>query len=151
MIKRHAAAALAALLVGLAACDNQAFLEEVPEDFVGPENFYRNAEDAVAAVNGIYASFIAPQGYGSDDYYGRNFYMLVEYPGEAITSRYEATHDRGSIDAFNYTVEHPYLATVWGGAYAAIASANSAIGNIPGITGMDAGLRDRLVADARYL
>jgi len=151
IIKRHVAAALAAaMLMVLPACSDD-FLTEVPEDFIGPDNFYRNADDAIAAVNGVYASFNTPQGYGSDDYYGRNFYMLVEYPGEALTSRYGATHDRGSIDAFNITVEHPYLATVWGAAYSAIGSANSVVTNVPKITNMDAALRDRLVAEARFL
>jgi hypothetical protein len=152
MIQRHVAAALAALLLmGATACTDDGFLSEVPEDFIGPENFFRNADDAIAAVNGVYASFNTPNGYGVDDYYGRNFYMLVDYPGEQLTSRYGATHDRGSIDAFNYTVEHPYLPTVWGAAYSAIASANAVIANVPGISAMDPALRDRVVAEARFL
>jgi len=151
MIRRTAAAALGALLLALPACKDDTFLSEVPEDFIGPENFYRNASDATAAVNGVYASFNAPQGYGVDDYMGRNFYMLAEYPGEALTSRFGATHDRGGIDAFNITVEHPYLATVWGAAYSAIGSANSVITNVPKITDMDAALRDRIVGEARFL
>jgi hypothetical protein len=152
MIQRNVAAALAALLLmGTAACTDDGFLSEVPEDFIGPENFFRNADDAIAAVNGVYASFNTPNGYGVDDYYGRNFYMLVDYPGEQLTSRYGATHDRGSIDAFNYTVEHPYLPTVWGAAYSAIASANAVIANVPGISAMDATLRERVVAEARFL
>ena len=152
MIQRNVAAALAALLLmGTAACTDDGFLSEVPEDFIGPENFFRNADDAIAAVNGVYASFNTPNGYGVDDYYGRNFYMLVDYPGEQLTSRYGAAHDRGSLDAFNYTVEHPYLPTVWGGAYSAIASANAVIHNVPGIGSMDATLRSRVVAEARFL
>lgn len=149
MIKRYVAAA--ALALGLAACDDSAFLAEVPQDFVGPENFFRNADDALAAVNGVYAGFISPLNCGSDDYYGRNFPMLVEYPGEAVTSRYGATHDRGGIDALNITTEHPYLASTWLCAYSAIGSANLVIARVPGITGMDAALRDRVVAEARFL
>jgi hypothetical protein len=151
MIKRNVAAAFAALLLATTACTDEAFLSEVPEDFIGPENFFRNAEDAIAAVNGVYASFNTPLGYGVDSYYGRNFYMLVDYPGEALTSRYGATHDRGSLDAFNYTVEHEYLATVWGSAYSAIGSANAVIANVPNIQNMDAALRDRVTAEARFL
>jgi hypothetical protein len=151
MIQRNVAAALAALLLATAGCTDDSFLAEVPEDFIGPENFFRNADDAIAAVNGVYASFNTPNGYGVDDYYGRNFYMLVDYPGESLTSRYGATHDRGSIDAFNYTVEHPYLPTVWGAAYSAIASANAVIANVPGIASMDPALRDRVVGEARFL
>jgi hypothetical protein len=151
MIQRFVAAALGALLLATAACTDDGFLSEVPEDFIGPENFFRNADDAVAAINGVYASFNTPNGYGVDDYYGRNLYMLVDYPGEQLTSRFGATHDRGSLDNFNYTVEHPYLPTVWGGAYSAIASANGVIANVPGIQGMDAAVRDRIVAEARFL
>jgi hypothetical protein len=151
MTHRTLSAALAALLLATAACTDDGFLSEVPEDFIGPENFFRNGDDAVAAINGVYASFNTPNGYGVDDYYGRNLYMLVDYPGEQLTSRFGATHDRGSLDNFNYTVEHPYLPTVWGGAYSAIASANAVIANVPGIQGMDAALRDRIVAEARFL
>ncbi|HEX6038168.1 RagB/SusD family nutrient uptake outer membrane protein [Longimicrobium sp.] len=152
MMQRTVAAALGALLLAAtAACTDDAFLSEVPEDFIGPENFFRNGDDAIAAINGVYASFNTPNGYGVDDYYGRNFYMLVDYPGEQLTSRFGATHDRGSLDNFNYTVEHPYLPTVWGAAYSAIASANAVIANVPGIESMDAALRDRIVAEARFL
>lgn len=151
MIKRYVAAAAATLVLALSACDNDTFLTEVPEDFVGPENFFRNADDAIAAVNGVYAGFVSPLNCGSDDYYGRNFLMLVEYPGEAITSRYGATHERGSIDALNITTEHPYLASSWLCAYSAIGSANLVVAKVPGVTSMDAALRDRVVAEARYL
>lgn len=151
MLQRTVAAALGALLLATAACTDDAFLSEVPEDFIGPENFFRNADDAIAAINGVYASFNTPNGYGVDDYYGRNLYMLVDYPGEQLTSRFGATHDRGSLDNFNYTVEHPYLPTVWGGAYSAIASANAVIANVPEIEDMDAALRDRIVAEGRFL
>lgn len=151
MMRTHLAAVLAVLALALPACDDGEFLTEVPRDFVGPENFFRNADDAIAAVNGVYAGFISPLNCGSDDYYGRNFLMLVEYPGEALTSRYGATHDRGGIDAFNITTEHPYLATTWLCAYSAIGSANLVAAKVPGITGMDAALRDRVVAEARFL
>ncbi|HEX2191151.1 MAG TPA: RagB/SusD family nutrient uptake outer membrane protein [Longimicrobiaceae bacterium] len=150
MIRRTRAALAALLLLGLAGCNDE-LLTEVPQDFIGPDNFFRNADDAVAAVNGVYASFITPLGCGSDDYYGRNFPMLVEYPGEALTSRYGATHDRGGIDALNITTEHAYLATSWKCAYSAIASANAVVVNVPGITAMDPAFRDRVVAEARFL
>jgi len=144
-------AAIAALLVlALPACDGD-WLTEVPRDFVGPENFFRNADDAIAAVNGVYAGFISPLNCGADDYYGRNFIMLVEYPGETVTSRYGATHDRGSIDALNMTVDHPYTSTTWLCAYSVIGSANLVIANVPNIASMDATLRNRVTAEARFL
>ena len=73
--------ALGTLAVALA-CNDKQFLTEQPFDFIGPSNFYRNAGDAVAAVNGVYADFVNSTG---DNYYGRNFVMLVEFPTEMWT------------------------------------------------------------------
>jgi starch-binding outer membrane protein, SusD/RagB family len=151
MRNRAVTAGLLALTLAASACTDGEWLTEVPRDFIGPENFFRDANDAIAAVNGVYASFVVAQNCGADDYYGRNFWMLVEYPTEAVTSRYGATHDRGGIDAFNITVEHAYLATTWVCAYSAIGSANLVVSRVPAITNMDAGLRNRVVAEARYL
>ena len=72
------------------ACNDKQFLTERPFDFIGPTNFYRNAGDALAAINGVYADFINSTG---DNYYGRNFVMLVEHPTEMWTSRLSA-HER---------------------------------------------------------
>src|SRR5215217_5568693 len=151
MINRNVAVALAALVLALPACDDSDWLTEVPQDFVGPENFFRNDADAIAAVNGVYAGFVSPLNCGSDDYYGRNFIMLVEYPGESVTSRYGATHDRGSIDALNMTVDHPYTATTWLCAYSAIGSANLVIDRVPEISGMTEAMRTRVIGEARFL
>jgi hypothetical protein len=54
-------AALGALTVVLA-CNDKQFLTEQPFDFIGPTNFYRNAGDALAAINGVYADFINSTG-----------------------------------------------------------------------------------------
>lgn len=153
MIKRYRGVLAALLLLALPACDDSDWLTEVPRDFVGPEQFFRNGADAVAAVNAVYAGFVSPLNCGADDYYGRNFIMLVEYPTEAVTSRYGATHDRGGIDAFNITVAHPYLATTWLCAYSAIASANLVIDRVPAIAAENIapGLRERILAEARFL
>ena len=40
------------------ACNDNKFLTERPFDFIGPANFYNNAGDAQAAINGVYADFI---------------------------------------------------------------------------------------------
>ncbi len=155
MIKRFMGVLAALLLLALPACNDDEWLTEVPRDFVGPENFFRNGADAIAAVNALYSSagFIQPGNCGSDHYYGRNFIMLVEYPTAEVTSRYGATHDRGAIDAFNITTGHEYLATTWVCAYAAIASANLVISRVPGISdaNIDPALRNRVVAEARFL
>jgi hypothetical protein len=128
-------------------------LTEVPSDFVAPENFYQNQADALAAVNAAYASFInLPAPFSSDQYLGRNFWMLVEYPTEYATSRLSATNERSLIGTFHaqFNATHAYLEGYWQAAYAGINRANAVIGRVPGIA-MDTVRRNRVVAEAKFL
>src|SRR5215207_6012878 len=140
----------AAAAATLGACSDKEFLTEVPYDFVGPTNFYRTAGDALAALNGAYASLENGATGGSDNYYGRNLVMLVEYPGEAVTTRLGATNERTLTDVYTHTTGHAYIYSVWQGAYGAINRANAVIDRVPGID-MDPALRDRIVAEAKFL
>jgi len=146
---RHASLGLVAVtFAGLIACNDDAFLTESPSNFVSPEQFYRNAGDATAAVNSVYAAFINGSG---DNYYGRNFFMLVEYPTEAVTAgRLSGTNERSLPDNFAYLPNHSYIESVWTSAYNAINRANSVLDNVPGIT-MDANLKTRILAEAKFL
>jgi hypothetical protein len=145
-----AALALAALAAG--ACNDE-FLTEVPSDFVAPENFYRNAGDAVAAVNAAYAAFInTPSPLSSSDYVGRNFWMVAEYPTEVTTSRLSAANERSLVDNYHaqFGSTHPYLATIWQAAYAGINRTNAVIDRVPAVE-MEATRRDQIVGEAKFL
>lgn len=137
----------ATVLAALPGCNDNKFLAETPYDFVGPSNFYRTSSDALAAVNGVYASLINTSG---DGYYGRNFVMLVEYPTEMVTTYLSATNERSLVDNYTFTPSQSYIYSTWQSAYAAINRANSVIGRVPAI-GMDTTLRARVVAEARFL
>lgn len=140
------------ILLGLSACSDD-FLTEQPIDFISPENFYRNQTDAVAATNAAYASFISlPSPLSNDGYYGRNFFMIVEYPTEVMTNRLSAGNERSLFDNYNPTMNaaHPYLQTVWQSAYAGINRANAVIDRVPVIP-MDTVVRKRLVGEAKFL
>jgi len=113
------AIALLTAVVGVTSCSKD-FLTEVPVDFVAPENFYRNKDDAVAAVNAAYATFVdLPDPLGNADYMGRNLYMLVEYPTEMVTSRLSAGNERSLIGTYHpqFASNHAYLQGVWKAAY----------------------------------
>src|SRR5215813_882615 len=139
-------ALLGALTLGIA-CDDKKFLTEQPFDYINPQNFYHNAGDALAAINGVYADFINSTG---DNYYGRNFVMLVEHPTEMWTSRLSATNERSQPDVYSIPVNHAYVQSVWQSAYDAINRANSVIENVPKID-MDTALRTRIVGEAKFL
>jgi starch-binding outer membrane protein, SusD/RagB family len=145
-------ALLAVTAAGAVACDDN-FLTEVPSDFVAPENFYRNAGDALAAVNAAYASFITlPSPLSSSDYVGRNFWMVAEYPTEVVTSRLSAANERSLVDNYHtqFNSSHAYLEGIWQAAYAGINRANSVIDRVPGVP-MDETRRNQIVAEAKFL
>src|SRR5436853_4530494 len=147
MIRLSRAVAVALVAIVGFGCNDNKFLTEVPYDFVGPQNFYRNATDALAAVNGVYASFINTSG---DNYYGRNFVMLVEYPTEMVTSLLSATNERSLVDNYTFTPSQSYIYSTWQSAYAAINRANAVIAHVPKID-MDQTLRSRIVGEAQFL
>src|SRR5687768_7773438 len=152
MNKRTWIAGVFALALTITACDDD-YLTETPIDFVGPENFYRNEGDALAAVNAAYATFINLQNpLGSSDYLGRNFWMVVEYQTEVTTSRLSATNERSLVDNYHtqFTSSHNYLLGIWRAAYAGINRANSAIARVPEVD-MDAARRNQLVGEAKFL
>ena len=146
---------IVALIAGLAtatAC-NDDFLTETPRDFVSPETFYRNEGDALAAVNAAYATFIVlPSPFSSDQYLGRNFWMVAEYPTEVVTSRLSATNERSRVDNYHtqFNSSHPYIEGIWAAAYAGINRANSVIARVPAVP-MNATRRDQIVAEAKFL
>ena len=147
------AAIAAALVLGGTACQKD-FLTEVPQDFVAPENFYRNAGDAVTAVNAVYSTFIDLQSpFSSSDYMGRNLWMVIEYPTEVVTSRLSGTNERslfGTYHSVQFNSSHAYLEGIYQAAYAGINRANSVIGRVPDVP-MDATRRDQIVAEAKFL
>jgi hypothetical protein len=145
-------AVAAALLAGATACQRD-FLTEVPQDFVAPENFYRNAGDAITAVNAVYSTFIDLQSpFSSSDYMGRNLWMVIEYPTEVVTSRLSAANERSLIGNYNiqFNSTHAYLEGIYSAAYAGINRANSVIGRVPAVP-MDTVRRAQVVAEAKFL
>jgi starch-binding outer membrane protein, SusD/RagB family len=150
MTMRFRAIAVVAALLAAGACQD---LTEVPSDFVAPETFYRNEGDALAAVNAAYATFVTlPSPLSSNDYVGRNFWMLVEYPTEVTTSRLSAANERSLIGNFNpqFNSAHTYLGPLWLAAYAGINRANTVIDRVPAIP-MDTLRRSRIVGEAKFL
>jgi hypothetical protein len=145
--QRMAIVAAAGLLAVTIACNDKQFLTERPFDFIGPSNFYNNAGDALAAINGVYADFINSTG---DNYYGRNFVMLVEHTTGMWTSRLSATNERSQPDVYALPVSHAYVQSVWASAYDAINRANSVLDHVPTIA-MDEALKNRILAEAKFL
>jgi starch-binding outer membrane protein, SusD/RagB family len=143
---------LAAALAALPACDDN--LTEVPYSFVSPENLFTSTEGALAALSGAYAAFqasVSELGISDNDYYGRNYWMLVDYPTETMTVRLGATNERTMPDIYRVNASHNYILGIWKAAFHAVNRANSVIDNVPSVPNMDPALRDRVIAEAKVL
>lgn len=131
------------LLATAAGCDS---LEETPRDFLGPENFYRTAEDAVAAANGGYTLL-----YGQSSIAGWRNWSILEYTGQALSAN-NAADQRATehMDRYTFDPSTRYFYMTYGDSYSAIARLNAAVANIPPIA-MDEGLKNRLLGEVRFL
>jgi len=150
MIMQRRFLALTAAAALVAGCNDGAFLTEKPYDFVGPSNFYKTSGDALAAVNGVYASLENAAPGGANNYYGRNFTMLGEFPGEALTVYLSATNERSQVDNYTFPTSHSYIYSTWQSAYGAINRANAVLDNVPAIA-MDETLKARILGEAKFL
>ena len=124
----------------------ESYLEEDPFGATDPETLFQNEQGALAAVNAAYKMLSRNQ-----DSYGRDLLHLVEQPTETITTRRDASDDRGRLDNWLWDKSHGFLAPVWTEAYAGINAANGVIENVPLIEDMDPVLRERIVGEAKFL
>ena len=132
------------LFIAFSGCET--YLEEEPFNTVDPETLFRDGPGALAAVNATYKMMSRNQ-----DSYGRDFLFVSEEPTETVTTRRDASDDRGRLDNWLWDKSHGFLAPVWTEAYAVINAANGVIENVPLIEGMDPVLRARIVGEAKFL
>ncbi|TLX76632.1 RagB/SusD family nutrient uptake outer membrane protein [Labilibacter sediminis] len=125
----------------LSACSS--FLDEDPQDRFVIDDFYKNAGDAEAAVNAIYAQLY--------EIYKRRMYLMADLPTD--------DHKNGkgmpntqliNLEYARFTADNQFVREMWLYNYTGIMSANAAIINIPGIV-MDEELKNRLLAEAKFL
>jgi hypothetical protein len=122
-----------------ASCDS--FLDPKPDDVLAPENFYQSAQDAVSAVNAVYAQT-------------QWVYFYYWYQSDMATDDALATPNFGTdghqLASYTFDATLWSLDNVWSNAYITINRANIALAHIPGIT-MDPTMRDRVLGEAHFL
>jgi len=139
---------LTAALLMLTACNK--FLAEDPKNVVAVTNFYKTANDAISAVNAIYAYLNSTSTGSTAGVYHSTFWVIA---GVASDEMYNESIFWPDIDQISKFVETPInnsLEETWTMHYKAITLANIAIARIPGID-MDPTLRTRLVNEAHFL
>jgi starch-binding outer membrane protein, SusD/RagB family len=133
---------LISFLLALSACSE--FLVETPEDVLTTENFFQTENDAVAATTGVYARL-------NKGIYNRVLHLVTDLQSDdATVGRGVANPAIRVLDSFGYGPVNDPIETAWSQHYDGINRANAVIANVPGIA-MTPALRDRLVAEARFL
>lgn len=121
------------------ACEK--FLEESPESFLSPENYYQDEDDLLTALIGVYEGL----GDNSQTFMARQLHYLTWYTSG------EALNPSGSpLDNYTFTADQSTINSVWTSMYMVINRANTVIGRAPGVP-MDETLKAQYVGEARFV
>jgi hypothetical protein len=146
-LKRSVLGALciAGLAGGITACKDS-FLDVEPQGQQRQTQFFTNQEQAIQGVNSIYANLRS--------------WPVVAFAHLAITTLSSDDAEKGSVagdasflndyDNFTFTATQGILNDYWGGQYQGINLCNQVLANVPAIS-MDAALKNRLLAEAKFL
>ena len=126
------------------------FLEENPKGLVATSNYYKTAEDAISAVNSIYAYLNSTSTGSTAGVYHSSFWVAMGLCSDELINQQPFTPDLDQFGAFTYDPENNTLEEIWRMHYKAITIANIAIARIPGIE-MNETLKARLLGEARFL
>ncbi len=132
---------LTLLLLHLSSCNND-LLESTPYGQSTSANFWRNAEDAVAAANAMYEPLT------SEDFFGH-----AEHTFDICSDDQWRAGDHGedqAIEDFTFDADNPQLAFSWRPKYEIISRANAVLINVPDID-MDQALKDRTLGEAYFM
>ncbi|CCH02550.1 RagB/SusD domain protein [Fibrella aestuarina BUZ 2] len=132
------------LLVSLTACE---VLEQTPEATFTPANFYRNADDARAAVSTIYDPL------NSSNLYAQVMWIIQDQAtddAEWGNGRSTANQPKNDLDKYTFTPATSTFQSVWSTVYQAINRANTVIARVPAIP-MDDALKNRFIAEAKFM
>lgn len=126
----------------------QKFLEEEPETFISPNAYYRNAEDAISAINAVYA--ILPRFYQGIAY-GESVFFTLEMPSDqADSGTGVSVVDQDRLDAYIYDPAIRHLRLWWQYSYQGINAANSVLYYVSDIE-MNENAKNRILSEAYYL
>ncbi len=136
-------------LVLILACTD--LLEENPRDQVFVDNFFENPNDAIAAVNSIYAilnSTSSAPTFGG--VYHSSYWVSMGLASDEMENRLAGAVDLDEMDKFNHKPVNSTMYDFWRNAYKGISIANFALEGIPNVD-MDETLKNRLLGEARFL
>ncbi len=132
------------VLFWASSCD---VLDQVPQSSFTPDNFYKNTDDAKAAVNAVYDALISP------DLYSQVMWIIQDQAtddSEWGGGRSTSNQAKNDLDKYTFTPATSTFQSVWSTTFRAINRANAVVERVPLIS-MEAALQARLVAEAKFM
>lgn len=130
------------IIAGILGC-NKNPLDQKPTGSYTTDNFWRNQDDVIAGINGIYNDLYI------EDWIGHNLYIFDDQSDDISV---DGDHpDFKAIERFNIDPTLQVLYTMWPFAYEQIARANNAIMYVPKVPVMDEAIRTRSMGEAYFL
>lgn len=126
------------------------FLTEDPKNVVAVTNFYKTEQDAIFAVNAIYAWLNSISSGSFAGVYLNSFWVTAGLASDEMNNKEIFSPFYDQTATFTYSSQNNALQEIWYTHYKTITLANIAIERIPLIQ-MDATLRTRLVNEAKFL
>lgn len=134
-------AALSILITSFSSCQGD-FLDENPESFLAPANFYKTEADANAALISVYNGLRA--------IYSQDMTFVGDLAGEQTNPGTGSNTDRADIDNFTVQSSNLVLSGNWNSNYTVINRANTVIDRVP-LIDMPANNKEVVIAEARFL
>lgn len=127
------------------ACQKE-YLERVPLDSINTENFYRTADDAIAAINGAYQPLQWPK------LYNMRMWTTDIWAGNSQVGAGGGTDGIETQDIANFvtTTDNAAALDVWRGPAPGILRCNTVLQRVPDIE-MDEELKNRILGEAKFL
>lgn len=133
------------------------FLTENPKNRIDQNTYYKTEQDAIAAVNAIYAYLGAYNLDGGGPFpgntagvYHSTFWVTTELASDNMLNNQLGALANDQLASFSYNSQNENLLEIWRVHYKVITLANIAISRVPAIE-MNPVLRDRLVNEAKFL
>ena len=121
-------------------CDSD-FLTRTPPSSLSTATFYQNEEDAVSAINAVYATM------QKNPLYGRNYDKVTIVPSDDAKI-HNTVGEAFETHAFNPAT--PQIMDVFSGLYEGVFRANLVLQEVPDID-MPQNTKDRILGEARFL
>lgn len=119
-------------------------LDENPDNFIAPKNFYKNSADAIAAVNAVYDPL---SNWGA---YEREIYLMTELSTDNMDLS-GRNQERAQLDDYLIDASNNVILNTWSNFYSGINRANTVVGRIPQVNSVPSALRARIEGEARFL